>query len=286
MTRIAHLSDLHLLEDNWQRRTGMDRYRLSFLCAGVELDAGDRRKKALAALRRAKHKHVDHVLITGDLTEDGTTEQYEVLAEVLEESGLSAERVTLVPGNHDAYAQPDAWRLALEGPLSAYRSTSAAGTRIVLDEAVIEPISTVMEGQPFTRAAGVMRRDSIDTVMRTMSDGVARGKAFIVAQHHSPLGMRNPMWNWFDGTMETRPMRALLEDRPGLHVVHGHVHRSTTIKFHGRPAAQVFSVQSVRDGEAPIRVYRAEDGELHAEGESNGGPLQASPVRTLQAAMA
>ena len=35
MTRIAHLSDLHLLEEDYRSRTGLLRYRLAFLSTGV-----------------------------------------------------------------------------------------------------------------------------------------------------------------------------------------------------------------------------------------------------------
>lgn len=167
MTRIAHVSDLHLLEDDWQQRTGEARYRLSFLCAGVSLDAADRRRRALSTLRRSRRLGVDHVLITGDLTEDGLPAQYEVLADLLQQSGLAPEEVTLVPGNHDAYSAPDAWHNALKGPLAAYRETSGEGARTVVGEAVVQPISTVVEAQHFTRAAGLLKRDALERVVRT-----------------------------------------------------------------------------------------------------------------------
>lgn len=275
MTRIAHLSDLHLLEEDYRSRTGLARYRLAFLSTGVRLDVELRRRRALAALRRAKQVRVDHVLVTGDLTEDGTLPQYEVLAEVLEESGLPPERVTLVPGNHDAYSDHLAWREALEGPLAAYRETSEAGAITVVGDAVIQPVSTVMDDQHFTRAAGVVRDSAVSDIRRLAADGVTKGRTMIVAQHHAPLGMLNPVWNYFDGTMGVAPMRDLLAEQPFLHVVHGHVHEKTTVCLFGRPHAQVFSVASCRDNDHSLRIYRAEDGELRAEGEvSSDMPLQ------------
>lgn len=269
MTRIAHLSDLHLLEDDFRSRTGLSRYRLAFLSTGAKLDVSERRQRALGALRRARRMNVDHVLITGDLTEDGSLGQYEALASLLDEGGIAPERITLVPGNHDAYDAPDAWQTALEGPLAAYRETSAEGAVTVVGEAVIKPVSTVMDAQHFTRAAGVVRDTALKAIRKLALDSVTRRRTFIVAQHHAPLGLVNPVWNYFDGTIGATGMRDLLAELPGMHVLHGHVHKKTTLSLFGRDHAQVFSVESSRDSEHPLRIYRAEDGELRAEGESS-----------------
>lgn len=287
MTRIAHLSDLHLLEDDFRSRTGLARYRLAFLSTGAPLDVSLRRERALAALRRARCQRVDHVLVTGDLTEDGTLGQYESLASLLDESGIPAARITLVPGNHDAYDAPDAWRAALDGPLAAYRETSAEGAVTVLGDAVIKPVSTVMDAQHFTRAAGIVRDASLRAIRRLAADSLTRRKTFIVAQHHAPLGLANPVWNYLDGTMGASGMHDLLAELPGLHVLHGHVHRKTTLSLFGRSHAQVFSVPSSRDSDDPLRIYRAEDGELRAEGEvSPDMPLQGGLRQVLAPAFA
>ena len=83
MARIAHVTDLHLLEDDHRWRTAAERVRLSFLSFGRSLDAAWRRKAAARALRRALSFRPDHIVITGDLTEDGAPQQFEVLAAVL-----------------------------------------------------------------------------------------------------------------------------------------------------------------------------------------------------------
>lgn len=284
MTRIAHLSDLHLLEESWRSRSGLERCRLAFLSTGTTLDADDRRARALSALRRARRLCVDHVLVTGDLTEDGTPAQFETLAHVLHESGLAPEQVTLVPGNHDAYSQLGAWRTALAGPLAAFQETSREGALTVVGEAVIQPLSTIVEAQHFTRAAGIVRGEAIEAIERTARDGVARGKAHIVAQHHSPLGASNPVWNWFDGTLEARPLRELLQARPEVHVVHGHVHHDTTLELEQRSHAQIFSVESTRDSETPLRVYRVEGGHLFDSITSHSPRAETREVMLMESA--
>src|SRR4030095_12428667 len=82
--------------------------------------------------------------ITGDLTEEGTDRQFEVLDELLEESGLEPERVTLVPGNHDSYADARGFERARSGPLARFARTSARGTTTILDDVAIVAVSTAV----------------------------------------------------------------------------------------------------------------------------------------------
>src|SRR5262249_48748147 len=103
MTRIAHLSDLHLLEIEHQQRDAAGRLRLSFLSFFRKLDQRERRERVQRALAAYIASGAEHLVITGDLTEDGTEPQFEVLAEVLHESGIDPREITLTAGNHDAY---------------------------------------------------------------------------------------------------------------------------------------------------------------------------------------
>jgi 3',5'-cyclic AMP phosphodiesterase CpdA len=98
MTILAHLSDLHLIERNHRQRQGLARQRLMFLSAGSPLEAEARMQRVAASLQAARRGGADHILITGDLTEDGVDSQFELLAEVLHASGIDPQRVTLVPG--------------------------------------------------------------------------------------------------------------------------------------------------------------------------------------------
>jgi 3',5'-cyclic AMP phosphodiesterase CpdA len=84
--RVAHLSDLHLTEG--------DRVRM----AERARPGGNR---ALAALlQQTELRHVDAVIITGDVTDRGTAQSWQRVRELIDKAGI-AERVILVPGNHD-----------------------------------------------------------------------------------------------------------------------------------------------------------------------------------------
>ncbi|HKU40114.1 MAG TPA: metallophosphoesterase [Polyangiales bacterium] len=267
MTLLAHLSDLHLLERGCEKRRGLARQRLAYLSAGVPLDPERRVRQAVFALQTALRFGADHVLVTGDLTEDGERAQFEVLAEVLDRSGVDPADVTLVPGNHDGYAERDAFARALEGPLSAYRATSAPGAHTELADAVIVPVSTVIEGQWFTRSAGQIKAEDVFAVRRLASRPDLRPRAIVVAQHHPVTPRALAVIDWLDGTQNAGGLRELLLERTRLHVLHGHVHREHTRQLCGRSHAQVFAAASVRDSglaraNAGVRLYQAEAGTL------------------------
>src|SRR5690348_15419681 len=140
IARIAHLSDVHTLEP--QR----DAYGWGhkFVSIHRPLDGAGRLRKLERALAAAKQSGADHVVISGDLTEMGTEAQFAAFAEVLQASGLEPARVTLVPGNHDAYTAGGAWTRALEGPLAPYAASSARAPGHVVDrgDVVILPVDT------------------------------------------------------------------------------------------------------------------------------------------------
>lgn len=253
MIRIAHITDLHLVEHDYARRSASDRYRLQYLNTGRNIDPARRRAKAVAALRAASH--ADHVVVTGDLTEDGSPAQFEAVAEVLAEAGLDPERVTLVPGNHDVYAAPDAFRRALIGPLRKYSVASVPGVAVDLGAALLLPICTAVP-QSFLRSAGVLHADDAERIA-----ALARRKGMlIVAQHHPPLGHRNPIRNWIDGLCNVAMSAALLALHAHLHVLHGHLHVSTSRQVGGESRlAQVHCAAAVLESAAHVRFYEVRE---------------------------
>lgn len=266
MTILAHLTDLHMLERDHHKRRGLSRTRLQFLSTGAALDAEARLQRATRMLQLAQRGGADHILLTGDLTEDGVDAQFEMLAEALLASGVEPERVTLVPGNHDAYVDFRAFDRALAGPLRAYRATSQERSRTPLPGAVVVPVSTTIEGQWFTRSRGAIRAEDLAHIRRVASDPRNRERAVVVAQHHPPS--HHPLFavEWFDGVDNVAAMRDLLHERSRVHVLHGHTHRRSTKHLSGREHAQIFCAASVRDQhdttELSLRFYKAEAGAL------------------------
>lgn len=262
MVRIAQLTDFHLVERDHGARRGVRSWRLSFLSAHRPLDADDRIARATRALAAAAAAGVDHLVLTGDLTEDGTVAQFEVLAELLHGCGVPAAKVTLVAGNHDVIDHRDGWARALEGPLRAYSATSQPGAAFDVGALTIVPVNTAFY-QHWVMSAGRLGAAHAGELVDAVARGRARGRAVLLAQHHPVTTHRNPVVHWVDGLRDHAKARSLLRDEPHVHVLHGHTHRRRDRCLDALRAPQVFSACAVVDGDAPLRVYACVDGALH-----------------------
>ncbi len=256
MATIAQLTDLHLLEDDYRQRPFGPRARLSYLSLGRPLDPRERRERAAYALQEVRAAGVDHLMITGDLTEDGYLAQFEVLAELLADSRIAPERITLVPGNHDAYADGGTFAEALAGPLRAYAETSTFGACIELRDATIVPVSTAFHQSPL-RSAGAIADSDLEMLARIAEDRSLRGRPLIFAQHHPPGRHFLPFLQWVDGLVEHHASWAFFERCPHLYVVHGHTHRAVDRAVRQGEPPRVFSAKAVVDSSSALRLYEA-----------------------------
>jgi Icc protein len=272
MTLVAHVTDLHLCEPRPERRSRAERLRLATLNLARPIDPEDRKRRALAALERARDAGAEHVVVTGDLTEDSHPEQFEVLADVLWRCRIPPQRLTLVPGNHDLYTSADAWDRALDGPLGPYASTSRHGAVAVTPEALVVAVSTAVH-QPFTRSAGATPEGTDEHLAAVLRDRRSAERAVIAAMHHPPYASRSRAWHWIDGLDgHERVGRSLLADER-LHALFGHIHRELDrpVRAGGRP--RVFAARAVLDDPSAVRFYRARGGRLHVEAAPLGAGL-------------
>jgi 3',5'-cyclic AMP phosphodiesterase CpdA len=270
--RIAHLSDVHMLD----ARPGRDRsgywsgysFGHRFLSFGRPLDAAGRRRKLVHALSAARRVGASHFVVSGDLTEIGAPGEFETLAETLHDSGIAPGRITLVPGNHDLYTSPDAWRVALDGPLSAFRETSAqeAGKVVECGAVRILPLD-VARFQPVTRSAGWIEDEALDRVAYRAADPGLSDRPLLVVQHHPPFVRTTQPLHWLDGLVGAVRMMGVLEAFRHLFVLHGHLH-SAVNKVLGCGVARVFGATAiVDDRDAPrVRMYDVRGGVLQAAG--------------------
>lgn len=213
--RIAHLSDMHLLEPT--ERPG---FGARFVSLGRRLDAEGRLDKARAAIAHARAAGAEHYLFTGDLTETGTPAQFEALAALLADCNLRDDEVTLLPGNHDAYHSAHAWRDALEGPLRPW----AKGDVVELDDAIILPVDATFH-QPVTRSAARLTDELESALEARLADPAFSRARVIIAIHHPPHPRPGP-WHWVDGLLGCKRLLAMIEHRENVTVMHGHLHRA------------------------------------------------------------
>ena len=107
---LAHVSDLHLSTLDGvsaPARSSTSGSSATFRGAtGVAASIAPRCSMRSAPISRAVR--LDHIAVTGDLTHIGLPHEFRQAAAWLERLG-APERITVVPGNHDAYVR-EAWR--------------------------------------------------------------------------------------------------------------------------------------------------------------------------------
>lgn len=260
--RIAHLSDIHTLEEG-PKPHGVGRH---FLSLGRALDATERRRKLRRAVDVAMRAGADHFVFSGDLTEIGSPGEYEQFADTLLGTGVDPDRVTLVPGNHDAYTSNDAWRRALEGPLRPFRAHAASEPGKVIEhhDLFIVPVDVTCV-QPITRSAGELTDDVADVLDARMADVALSKKPVLVVQHHQPYAHARGFWQWIDGLRGYARMLRLLARHANTFVMHGHLHKAVdkVVDDLASPYARVFGAPAIVDdqrSEARVRLYDVRGG--------------------------
>lgn len=262
---IAHLSDLHL--------------------SAVHKRSHIRR--ARRALDYVNALGVDHVVITGDITADGTPEDYRVARSVLASAGmLASARLTVAIGNHDIFggvhtaedvlsfpgrcARTDdrvklkafgaAFHETFEGTLMPAEKRIFPFAKVVGDVALI----TVNTVAPYARVKnplgsnGSVDDRSFAALRDILADPTIRSRRKIVALHHHFHKMRetregtvHSVWGAIERqTMKLRGKSRLLKlfaHHQVDLVLHGHIHRSA---------------EYVRDG---VRFLNAGGSTLHED---------------------
>ena len=248
---IAHLSDLHLSAAH--KRSHIRRTR--------------------RALDYVNGLGVDHVVITGDITADGTPEDYRVARSVLASAGmLTSSRLTVAIGNHDVFGGVHTAEDVLSFPGRCARTDEKAQlkafgaafhetfpgaimpsekrlfpfAKIIGDMAVIA-VNTIA---PYSRVKnplgsnGSVDDRSFDTLRELLASPAIRPKRKIIALHHHFHKMRDAregavhsVWSAIERqTMKLRGKSRLLKLFAQHHVdlvLHGHIHQSAEYQRDG-----------------------------------------------------
>ena len=263
-TVLAHLSDPHLPLTGGLHPSLRSGKRLLSLLSWRLRRYRRHRAETLAALVADLQDHApDWIAVTGDLTNLGLPAEYRRARAWLDTLGR-AERVMVIPGNHDALvpgawaAEAARWRPYWQGD-DAAAAGDAAGAFPVLRRrgplALIGMSSAIASPVGFaTGAVGAAQLARLGPILR---DTRAAGLCRVLMIHHPPLeGMVTRRKQLVDGAA----LREVLA-REGVELVlHGHSHRShfETLQTSGgaAPVIGVPSASSMHHEPAAYHLYR------------------------------
>ena len=220
---LAHFTDVHLSPITgftpryWNPKRMLGLFNWHTKRRGVH-----KRAAADRLIADAKNLRADHIAITGDLINLGLPQEYEAARDWLTTVG-PAERVTVIPGNHDIYS-------SLHGDIGIGRWADYMGgdadthafpfVRRIGPLALIG-LNSAVETPPFV-AAGRLGPDQIEVTRDLLERLGDEGLIRVVLIHHPPLaGLAPPRRALKDASVFQR----MLEKNGADLVLYGHNHK-------------------------------------------------------------
>lgn len=236
LARFGTVNDVHFGEVEAGRIDGLDLGPVLSSAPGEEPYPELMNRGAVHEMVAAD---LDAVVVKGDLTADGTCEQYERFLEVY--GGAFGERMFHVRGNHESYNH-----LAV-GPSQPY-SVSLEGVTLAV-------IDTSLDG----RATGGIPADTLTWLGDLAAD--TSGPILVMGHHHcwDPGGDEDPDGYFGIDPGDSTRFVELVARHPNIRgYFAGHTHRNRVRRFSGTgdvPFVEVASVKEFPGSWAEYRVY-------------------------------
>lgn len=231
--RIAHLTDLHLLDLDgvpaWRfankRLTGLANLRF-------HRKSVHRREHVEAIVEALNADPPDHVIVTGDLTNLSLETEFALAGRVLGALSLPRAQVSIVPGNHDVYtggahrsrrfarqfADYITSDLPLAGPGDDFPYVR------LRDGVAVVGVCSAVPRLPFV-AAGRVGAPQLAALRTAVADPEVRDRFVLVLVHHPPV---YPVGAWkhrMEGLEDAPALGDVLAPLGRGLVAHGHLHR-------------------------------------------------------------
>lgn len=235
--KIAHFSDLHLLSlDGVGRRRFFNKRITGWANIRLKRGAIHRAAYVRAIAREVVRSQVDHVVITGDLTNLALESEYELTRDVLRrELDLDASRLSIVPGNHDLYTRGALRSRRFEQFLGHYLDGDLPGFAVDVGGArfpvvklrgpvAIVALSSAVPRPPFV-ASGELGRAQLEALSRLLEHPEVSRRLVVLALHHPIVHGWSRFKARVQGLADAPALLSLLRSLPRGLVLHGHLHR-------------------------------------------------------------
>lgn len=167
----------------------------------------------------------DHLLISGDLTQLGTREEFERVRQALQPLlDRGRERITLMPGNHDRYVPEPPGRGAFEAVFPEFAPGGEILTRRLTDRWWMAVWDSA-QAAPWLSAAGRVRPETLRATAEWMN--TLPPEARVIVANHYPVFFPPPHRHSprHDLTNRTAVRQWLLHHPVPLYL-HGHIHHN------------------------------------------------------------
>jgi 3',5'-cyclic AMP phosphodiesterase CpdA len=234
--RVAHFSDLHVLALEGISRTRFLNKRFTGL-VNLRLKREHKHRPAhvRAVAQEVGRAKVDHVVITGDLTNLALEQEFEAVQRLIEDDLRLAPRdVTIVPGNHDLYTRgamrdrrftrffapylvSDMPEYAVDIALGMFPIVKLRGPLAIIG------ISSAVPRLPLV-ASGELGAEQVAAVARIMAHDEVRRRTPILALHHPIHNPPSAIKTWVEGLRDADELKGAIDEVPRGLILHGHLH--------------------------------------------------------------
>jgi 3',5'-cyclic AMP phosphodiesterase CpdA len=201
----------------------------------------------------------DHIAVTGDLVNVALPGEFAAARAFLDRLG-PPERVSFVPGNHDAYVRAALahshthWSHYFAGDASSLDTTNAFPYLRRRGPVAIVGVSTALPTGPFmaTGRIGGAQLARLDRMLADLPQDVFRA----VLLHHPPVARPHDR---LKRLIDAGAFREVLQRRGAELVLFGHIHVTTVTWLDGParaiPAVSIASASATQDSEEPARYH-------------------------------
>jgi 3',5'-cyclic AMP phosphodiesterase CpdA len=235
--RIAHFSDLHVLA---LQGIGARRFLNKRFTGWVNLKLKREHKHRPAYVREVAREvteaKVDHLIITGDLTNLALEQEFAAVLELLEvELGLEPSQISIVPGNHDLYTRgalrakrfstffapfmkSDLPDLAADIALGRFPFVKLRGPLAIIG------LSSAVPRPPLV-ASGELGVRQLEALERILAHDEVKRRTPVLALHHPVHNPPSRMKTLVEGLWDADDLVDALAAVPHGLLLHGHLHK-------------------------------------------------------------
>lgn len=234
--RVAHFSDLHVLAlDGVATSRFLNKRFTGLVNLRLKREHKHRPGHVRAVAREVARAKVDHVVITGDLTNLALEQEFEAVRRLIEEDlGLDAENVTIVPGNHDLYThgamrsqrftkffapylESDLPELGADISLGRFPVVKLRGPLALIGMSSAVP-------RPPLVASGELGAKQLEALSRILAHDEVKRRTSILALHHPIHNPPSRIKTLVEGLVDADDLEDVIASLPSGLVLHGHLH--------------------------------------------------------------
>ena len=259
---IAHISDLHVLAS--LARVRWRKFFNKRVIGGLNLALHRTHPKAVldAAVRDLAESPPDHLVVTGDLTNLALDEEFEAACAAIREIGLPAERLSVIPGNHDTYTAGSRRARRFEQYVEPLLEVDALSwprvQRLAGDVLVVSTCSGLPT--PWFTAYGRLGREQLQALDAALGEEAAFK---IVLVHHPPiLSHGRPDKRWRNNRDGQAMIDLCLKHEVGM-LLCGHTHGAFRVQLENPRPFHIFCAGSTtKEHGATYNRYLLEGSQL------------------------